>query len=84
MVLTRGQQAGDLSSADADRFPMFSVNPVVALTDNDASGITVTASGDALNSGRKSSVSGSQSCRLASALVGTNPLGAHPAFQHHE
>ncbi len=53
MVLTHGQHAGDPSSAKTDRFPISTGNPVVALTYNNAYGITITASGDALNSGRK-------------------------------
>ncbi len=35
-------------------------NPVVAHTDNDASGITVSISGDALGSARKSSCPGAK------------------------
>ncbi len=61
MVLIRGQQAGDSSSADNDRYPITTGNPMVAHTSNDASGITVSASGDALGSARKPTVHGSQS-----------------------
>ncbi len=61
MVLTRGQQAGDPSSVDTDRFLITSGDPVVAHADNDVSGITVSASGDALGSAWKHSVPGSQS-----------------------
>ncbi len=74
MVLTRGQQAGDSSSADHDRYPISTGNPMVALTSNDASGITVSASGDANGSAQKP-VHGSQSGRLASMLTSANQSG---------
>ena len=76
MVLTRGQQVGDSSSADNDRYPISTGNPMVTHTSNDASGITVSASGDALGSARKP-VHGCQSGRLASTLTSTHQLGAH-------
>ncbi len=75
MVLTRGQQAGDPSPADHDRYPISRGNPRAAPTNNDASGITVSASGDANGSARKP-VHGSQSGRLASTLTSTYQLGA--------
>ncbi len=75
MVLTQGQQAGDPSPANQDRYPISTGNPMVALTSNDASGITVSASGDASGSARKP-VHGSQSRRLASTLTSTHQLGA--------
>ncbi len=76
MVLTRGQLAGDSSSADSVQYPISTGNPMVAHTSNDAPGITVSTSGDALGSARKP-VHGSQSGRLASTLTSTNQLGAH-------
>ena len=75
MVLTRGQQAGDPSPAEQDRYPISTGNPRAAPTNNDASGITVSASGDAHGSARKP-VHRSQSGRLASNLTSTHQLGA--------
>ncbi len=75
MVLTRGQQAGDPSPAEQDRYPISTSNPRAAPTNDDASGITVSASGDAQGSARKP-VHGSQSGRLASTLTSTYQLGA--------
>ncbi len=75
MVLTRGQQAGDPSQADQDRYPISTGNPRAAPTNNDASGITVSATGDAHGSARKP-VHGSQSGQLASTLTSTYQLGA--------
>ncbi len=75
MVLTRGQQAGDPSPAEQDRYPISTGNPRAAPTSNDASGTTVSASGDATGSARKP-VHGSQSGRLASNLTSTHQLGA--------
>ncbi len=75
MVLTRGQQAGDPSPADPDRFLISTGNPRAAPTTNDASGISVSASGDAHGSARKP-VHGSLSGQLASTLASTYQLGA--------
>ena len=75
MFLTRGQQAGDPSPAEQDRYPISTGNSRAAPTNNDASGITVSASGDAQGSARKP-VHGSQSGRLASTLASTHQLGA--------
>ncbi len=75
MVLTRGQQAGDPSPANPDRYPISTGNPMVAPTSNNASGITASASGDAHGSAWKP-VHGSQSGRLASTLTSTHQLGA--------
>ncbi len=75
MVLTRGQQARDPSPAEQDRYPISTDNPRAAPTNNDASGITVSASGDAPGSVRKP-VHGNQSGRLASTLTSTYQLGA--------
>ncbi len=75
MVLTRGQQAGDPSPANPDRYPISTGNPIVASTSDDASDITVSASGDAHGSARKP-MHGSQSGRLASTLTSTHQLGA--------
>ncbi len=75
MVLTRSQQAGDPSPANPDRYPISTGNLMVAPTSNDASGITISASGDAHGSARKP-VHRSQSGRLASNLTSTHQLGA--------
>ena len=75
MVLTRGHEAGDPSPADQDRYLISTGNPRAALTSNDASGITVSASGDAHGSARKP-VHRSQSGRLDSTLTSTYQLGA--------
>ncbi len=74
MVLPRGEQAGDPSPAEQDRYPISTGNPRAAPTNNDASGITVSASGDAHISAWKP-VHGSQSGRLASTLTSTYQLG---------
>ncbi len=50
------------------------------LNNNDASDITVSASGDALGSAWKPPVHGSQSGRLASTLTSTNQLRTHARF----
>ncbi len=75
MVLTRDQQAGDSSSADNDRYPISTGNPMVAPPSNGASGMTVSASGDALGSARNP-CTGAKSGRLASTLASTYQLGA--------
>ncbi len=75
MVLTRGQQAGDPSPADRDHYPISTGNPMVAPPATDASGINVSASGDALGFARKP-VHRSQSGQLASTLTSTYQLGA--------
>ncbi len=75
MFLTRGQQAGDPSPAEQDRYPISTGNSRAAPTNNDASGITVSASGDAQGSARKP-LHESQSGRLASTLTNTCQPGA--------
>ncbi len=75
MVLTRGQQAGDPSPANTEHYPISTGNPMVAPTSDDASGIAVSASGDAHGSARKP-MHGSQCGRLASTLTSTHQLGA--------
>ncbi len=75
MVLTRGQQAGDPSPADPERFQASTGNPRAAPSTNGASGTSVSASGDAHGSARKP-VHGSLSGQLASQPASTYQLGA--------